>query len=91
MTRKVLVTDYAWPSLEIERDILSEVDAELLVPQNGDEAELVSLAPLADAILTNWKKVPAAALDASRTALSCPAMEWASTTYLSNGPQSSEF
>jgi D-3-phosphoglycerate dehydrogenase / 2-oxoglutarate reductase len=65
MTRKVLVTDYAWPSLEIERDILSEVDAELLVPQNGDEAELVSLAPLADAILTNWKKVPAAALDAS--------------------------
>ena len=65
MTRKVLVTDYAWPSLEIERDILSEVDAELLVPQDGDEAELVSLAPLADAILTNWKKVPAAALDAS--------------------------
>ena len=65
MTRKVLVTDYAWPSLEIERDILSEVDAELLVPQTGDEAELVSLAPLADAILTNWKKVPAAALDAS--------------------------
>jgi len=65
MARRVLVTDYAWPSLEIERDILSQVDAELLVARDGDEAELVSLAPLADAILTNWKRVPAAALDAS--------------------------
>jgi D-3-phosphoglycerate dehydrogenase / 2-oxoglutarate reductase len=65
MTRKVLVTDYAWPSLEIERKILAEVDAELLVALSGDEAELVSLAPHADAILTNWKRVPAGALDAS--------------------------
>jgi D-3-phosphoglycerate dehydrogenase / 2-oxoglutarate reductase len=65
MTRKVLVTDYAWPSLEIERRVLSKLDAELLVARSGDEAELVSLAPSADAILTNWKKVPIAALDAS--------------------------
>jgi D-3-phosphoglycerate dehydrogenase / 2-oxoglutarate reductase len=65
MTRKVLVTDYAWPSLAIERKVLAEVDAELLVASSGDQAELVSLAPQADAILTNWKRVPAAALDAS--------------------------
>lgn len=61
----VLVTDYAWPSLEIERTILAAVDAELLVAEAGDEAELIALAPSADAILTNWKRVPEAALDAA--------------------------
>jgi D-3-phosphoglycerate dehydrogenase / 2-oxoglutarate reductase len=65
MTRTVLITDYAWPSLEIERAILGEVDAELLVAETGEPDELVALAPAADAILTNWKKVPAAALDAA--------------------------
>jgi len=63
MSRAVLVTDYAWPSLDIEREILKAVDAELLVAETGDEAELVELAPTASAILTNWKRVPAAALD----------------------------
>jgi D-3-phosphoglycerate dehydrogenase len=60
----VLVTDYAWPSLEIEREILAAVDAELLVAETGDEEELVALAPQASAILTNWKPVPPASLDA---------------------------
>jgi D-3-phosphoglycerate dehydrogenase len=61
----VLVTDHAWPSLDIEREILAGVDAELLVAETGEEEELVALAPRADAILTNWKRVPAAALDAA--------------------------
>jgi D-3-phosphoglycerate dehydrogenase len=65
MPRKVIVTDYAWPSLEIERAILEKADAELVVADSGDEAELVSLAPSAHAILTNWKRVPVAALDAA--------------------------
>jgi D-3-phosphoglycerate dehydrogenase / 2-oxoglutarate reductase len=65
MTRTVLVTDYAWPSLEIERATLAGVDAQLLVAETGNEDELVALAPRADAILTNWKKVPSAALDAA--------------------------
>lgn len=65
MSRTVLVTDYAWPSLEIERGILAQADADLLVAQTGDEDELVALAPLADAILTNWKNLPVAALDAA--------------------------
>lgn len=63
--RTVLVTDYAWPSLEIEREILGAVDADLLVAETGSEEELVALAPRADAILTNWQRVPAAALDAA--------------------------
>lgn len=59
------MTDYAWPSVEIERRILAAVDAELVLAETGEEAELVELAAGADAILTNWKKVPPAALDAA--------------------------
>lgn len=65
----VLVTDYAWPSLDIEREILSAVDARLLVAETGDEEELVALAPQANAILTNWKRVPPASLDAAQECL----------------------
>src|SRR5919198_4498230 len=66
MTRRhVLVTDYAWPSLDIEREILAAVGADLIVASRGDEEELVTLAPRADAILTNWKRVPEAALEAA--------------------------
>jgi D-3-phosphoglycerate dehydrogenase len=61
----VLVTDYAWPSLDHERAALAEVDAELVVAETGDEAELVRLAANADAILTNWTRLPAEALDAA--------------------------
>jgi D-3-phosphoglycerate dehydrogenase / 2-oxoglutarate reductase len=62
---KVLVTDYAWPSLDIERDVLSAVRAELVVAEVGEEDELVALATHVDAILTNWRRVPPAALEAA--------------------------
>jgi D-3-phosphoglycerate dehydrogenase / 2-oxoglutarate reductase len=60
---KVLVTDYAWPSLDIERGILRELGAELVVAASGEPDELVELADGCDAILTNWRRVPAEALD----------------------------
>ena len=56
--RRVLVTDYAWPSLDIERRILAEVGAELVVAETGEPDELVALAADVDAILTNWKRCP---------------------------------
>jgi D-3-phosphoglycerate dehydrogenase / 2-oxoglutarate reductase len=59
---RVLVTDFAWPSLDIEREILAGVGADLVVAQSGEEAELLELAPDVDAILTNWKRVPEAAV-----------------------------
>lgn len=65
MSKRVLVTDYMWPTLDIERGILGEVGAELVVAQEGSEAELTALAAGVDAILTNWKKVPPSALDAA--------------------------
>lgn len=61
----ILVTDYAWPNLDTERQILREIDAELLVAETGDEAELLTLAPQADGILTNWQQVTAVVLQAA--------------------------
>jgi D-3-phosphoglycerate dehydrogenase len=65
MAPKVLVTDYAWPSLEVERGLLREAGAELLVPETGDEVELMRLAASATAILSGWKRITPAVLDAA--------------------------
>jgi D-3-phosphoglycerate dehydrogenase len=55
---KVLLTDYAWADLDIERQALSEADAELIVAEKTDAGTLAELARDADAIMTNWAKVP---------------------------------
>lgn len=49
------MTDYGWPTVELERQVLAEIGAELIVAETGAEDELVALAPEADGILTNWK------------------------------------
>lgn len=54
---KVLITDYAWPSIEPERQVLAEIGAELIAAETGEEAELLTLAPTMDGILTCWKPV----------------------------------
>ncbi len=62
----VLVTDYAWPSLDIEERLIGAVDgARLVAAESGEERELVALAPEADAILTCWQKVTPAVLRAA--------------------------
>jgi D-3-phosphoglycerate dehydrogenase len=63
MSRVVLVTDFAWPSLDIERELLAAVGAELLLAETGEEEEITALAPEASAILTNWRRVPPEALE----------------------------
>ncbi len=65
MSARVLVTDYAWPSLEIERGILAELGAELVVAPGGEPSELIELAADADAILINWRQLPVEALEAA--------------------------
>lgn len=60
---KVLLTDYAWADLDIERAILAEIDAELLVAASPDVASLAEAATDADAIMTNWAKVPKAVIE----------------------------
>ncbi len=55
--RKVLVTDYTWPSLDIEREVLREVEAEVVTPSPGSGDSLLSLARDADAIMTCFAPV----------------------------------
>jgi D-3-phosphoglycerate dehydrogenase len=62
---KVLLTDYAWNDLDIERRTLAEIDAELVVAEKQDAATLKRLAAHADAIMTNWAKVPAEVIAAA--------------------------
>ena len=54
---KVLVTDYAWSTLEPELDILSSIGADLIVAEDESETTFVKHAPNVDAILTNWARV----------------------------------
>ncbi len=61
----VLITDYAWPTLDIERAVLQKIGADLIVAKTGEEAELIALAPNVDAILTCWQQVTPAVLDAA--------------------------
>ena len=57
MPKKVLVTDYVWPSVEPERAVLAKADAELVVAPDGGEETLASLAKDVDGILTCFAKV----------------------------------
>ena len=63
MTNRILITDIAWPDLDIEREVLAAVDGEIMLAGGGTPEEIIALAPQADAILTCWKDVPAEALD----------------------------
>ena len=63
MSSRILITDIAWPDLDIEREVLAAVDGELMLAGGGSAEEIIALAPQADAILTCWKDVPAEALD----------------------------
>ena len=54
---KILITDYAWATLEPEREVLSAIGAELIVAKTGKEIEFLKYAPDVDGILTNWAKV----------------------------------
>jgi D-3-phosphoglycerate dehydrogenase len=62
---RVLLTDYAWPDLDIERSILGEIGAELIVAPDGSEPTLVELAHEVDAIMTCWARVMRPVIDAS--------------------------
>ena len=54
---KILITDYAWASIEPERQVLAEIGAELIAAETGDEPELQTFAPMVDGILTCWNPV----------------------------------
>jgi D-3-phosphoglycerate dehydrogenase len=54
----ILVADHPAPNVDIEAAVLGAVQGRLVVAQSGSEAELVALAPEADAIMTCFAQVP---------------------------------
>ncbi len=62
---KILITDYVWPSTAPEREILAELDAEVVEADSSDEARLVELAADVTGILTCFHQVTAAVVRAS--------------------------
>lgn len=64
---KVLITDYVWPSVDIEQRTLATVGAEAVVSPTGSEADLARLAVDCDAIMTCFAQVtPAVVRSAGR-------------------------
>lgn len=61
----VLLTDRAWPSLDLERELLAKVGAELIEAPDGDEETLCELAKSADAIATCWAHVTARVIESA--------------------------
>lgn len=62
---KVLITDYAWPDLNVERKILAAAEIEIVEAPAQDEATLIELARDVDAIMTCWANVPASVIAAA--------------------------
>jgi D-3-phosphoglycerate dehydrogenase / 2-oxoglutarate reductase len=62
----VLVTDYDWPALDIEERLVATIPGATLIgsPTSTDD-ELIARAAGANALLVNWRKIPAAALVAA--------------------------
>ena len=59
---KVFVTDFVWPSLDVELSVLKPVGAYLEWLPEYTEENLLDAVSSADAILTCWNQVPEAAL-----------------------------
>ena len=64
-TYRALYTDYPWANIDLERSLLDEVDCEIIVSPDNNEATLASLAPGVDTILTCWAPVTARVIDAA--------------------------
>ncbi|MCZ6632607.1 MAG: C-terminal binding protein [bacterium] len=65
MVQKVLVTDYAWPNLEVERGVLTEIGVELVEAPDGDEETLAGLAKGCCGILTCWAQTTRKVIEAA--------------------------
>jgi D-3-phosphoglycerate dehydrogenase len=64
--RKVLITDYVWPSLDPEREVLEQAGFELVVAPDSSEETLTELAGDVDAIMFCFAGVTAKVLRAAR-------------------------
>ena len=63
--KKALITDYVWPDIEIESEVLRAAGIEPFAAPDASEETLVRLAPEADVILFCFAKVTGAVLRAA--------------------------
>ena len=62
--QRVLISDYSWPDVDIERQVLAQAGAELVVAPADDCSTLCELAAGVDAIMTCWATIPAEVIGA---------------------------
>ena len=55
--KRVLITDYIWPDLEVEEKVMGGLGAELVIAPDGSEPVLAELAGNSDAIVTCFAPV----------------------------------
>ena len=63
---KVLLTDYAWPDLNLERETLSVCDTELIATHCSTEADVLAATTNADAIITEYAPITRGVIQAAR-------------------------
>ncbi len=63
--RRVLITDYIWPDLDVEQKVMADLGARVVTAPDGSEATLAGLARDADAIITCFAPVTATVLRAA--------------------------
>jgi D-3-phosphoglycerate dehydrogenase len=61
----VLVTDYAWPDLDVEKEVLEDIGVVLVDAPDGDENTLARLAQGASGILTCWAQTTRSVISAA--------------------------
>jgi D-3-phosphoglycerate dehydrogenase len=64
-----MVTDYAWPTLDIEKSIVTPAGGELVVAGKDDHSAMLALAPQSHAILVNWNRLTADVIAAATKCL----------------------
>ncbi len=61
---RVVMTDYDWDSLDVEREVLAGIDAELVAHQCKTEAEVIEAVREADAVIPQYAHVTREAVEA---------------------------
>ncbi|MBW1769314.1 MAG: C-terminal binding protein, partial [Deltaproteobacteria bacterium] len=63
---KVVLTDYAWPDLELEKEILAKGGAELIATHCSTGSDVLAATAEADAIITEYTPITRAVILAAK-------------------------
>lgn len=67
--KTILITDYLWPNLDVERAILPDARFDFIEAPNVSESTLIELAPRCDAIMTCFAQVTESVIKAATDSL----------------------